>query len=443
MSKHVVENLVECSVMTVATASPVPSLAPSICYSLYALQSQFDNCGNTVLRIKDELIKLGYLYLLPSDQLPESERKRRIEFDSDSGCYCVTAGSNLWKKLLLLGILPESAKIKLKELYPMELAEIIIPLASKALSEGDKNAAKTLGLWYALFPLFCMAAGYDADDHPEPEKIQKLLKLMAVPKAFKEAEKLSRELAFDDFDEEEMPFLSGWWDPYEKWNMRKNKRKKNEIEAFLKELMGVRGLEVHKCLAKIDFAGAYRCASTMEDKSGYDRLFFRCMVSLAYHQWVVDREIKIPLLNDILSLEEAKEGYEYLINLPASSEDVHQSRLSIFRILALQGKYAEAVEYLNTIYSHAFDNLDQDSKGLLSQANRAVIVVFYYQLLEMSIPDSFPGKKRLIAQDALSSSDFRKSRDILCLLLMEKSEQAEAWQLALAFCDEMIQKYGL
>ena len=56
MSMHAIESLVEYSVITTATASPVPPLAQSICYSLYQIQNQLD-CGYTVLRVRDELEK--------------------------------------------------------------------------------------------------------------------------------------------------------------------------------------------------------------------------------------------------------------------------------------------------------------------------------------------------------------------------------------------------
>ena len=77
-------------------------------------------------------------------------------------------------------------------------------------------------------------------------------------------------------------------------------------------------------------------------------------------------------------------------------------------------------------------------KELLGQSQRAVLVVVYYRMLEMSIPDSFPGKKELMAHKALNGSDLRKSREILSLLLIEKSEHAYAWQQAFSFCDELI-----
>ena len=76
MSMHAIESLVEYSVIAVATASPVPPMAQSICHSLYHLQNQLD-CGYTVLRVRDELEKIGYLSLLSPEQLPEPERIRR------------------------------------------------------------------------------------------------------------------------------------------------------------------------------------------------------------------------------------------------------------------------------------------------------------------------------------------------------------------------------
>lgn len=233
---HAIESLVEYSVKTVATASPVPPLAHNICFSLYQLQNQLD-CGYTVLRVRDELEQLGYLFLLSPEQLPEPERSAALKltekggfldnatyFDYRSGCCCVTVGSELWKKLLSLGILPVSSKTELRELDPLELAELIIPLASKALAGGDKAAADTLGLWYAFFPLFCVVAGFDDDNAPEPERIQALLEELAVPEVFEVSEAYGEEMDFDAYDEEEMSFLTGWGTPYNEWKEEKKKQ---------------------------------------------------------------------------------------------------------------------------------------------------------------------------------------------------------------------------
>lgn len=84
MSMHAIESLVEYSVITVATALPVPPLAQSICHSLYHLQNQLD-CGYTVLRVRDELEKVGYLSLLSPEQLPEPERSEAMELAAEGG----------------------------------------------------------------------------------------------------------------------------------------------------------------------------------------------------------------------------------------------------------------------------------------------------------------------------------------------------------------------
>ena len=228
MSMHAIEDLVEYSVTTVATASPVPPLAQSICHSLFHLQNQMD-CGYTVLRVRNELEQLGYLSLLPPEQLPKPERSEAMGLvteggflkdgtyvDRRSGKCCVTAGSALWKKLLDMGIIPMSSETEVRLIAPLELAEQIVPLASKALAGGDKRGADTLGHWYAFFPLLCVMGGLDDDNAPEPERIKTLLRLLAVPEAFEVAEACREELDFD-YEEEEMSFLAGWETPYNQW----------------------------------------------------------------------------------------------------------------------------------------------------------------------------------------------------------------------------------
>ena len=76
MSMHAIESLVEYSVITTATASPVPPLAQSICYSLYQIQNQLD-CGYTVLRVRDELNNsVISLFCLRSNCLSRSVARR-------------------------------------------------------------------------------------------------------------------------------------------------------------------------------------------------------------------------------------------------------------------------------------------------------------------------------------------------------------------------------
>ena len=121
-----------------------------------------------------------------------------------------------------MSVIPASPEAELRLLDPLELAEQIVSLASKALAGGDKRGADTLGHWYVFFPLFCAIEGWDDANAPEPERIQALLRLLDVPEAFEVAASYGNELDVD-YEEEEMPFLVGWEQPYRKWlKERKN-----------------------------------------------------------------------------------------------------------------------------------------------------------------------------------------------------------------------------
>ena len=65
-------------------------------------------------------------------------------------------------------------------------------------------------------------AGMDEEDAPEPERIRALLEMLAVPESFEvlATDEIGKEL--DDFEEEEMPFLSGWSAPYNEWKNKNN-----------------------------------------------------------------------------------------------------------------------------------------------------------------------------------------------------------------------------
>ena len=241
MSMHEIENLVESSIITLAKHAPEHPRRESICLSLYALQRQFD-CGYTLPRVAKELKKLHYLFYIPATKLPQQERGEaeniikdggghmadKTYVDRESGLCYVTAGSELWGKLLDLKILPESARSQLSDdLYPMELAEIIVPLAALAAASDEADstggAVRTLGLWYALFPLLCAAAGYDDEANaPEEKQIYELLRRLSLPEAFAAAELHCGGLDFTAFDTEAMGFLNGWAEPYHKWKRHRS-----------------------------------------------------------------------------------------------------------------------------------------------------------------------------------------------------------------------------
>ncbi len=378
MSMHAIESLVEYSVITVATASPVPPLARSICYSLYQLQHQLD-CGYTVLRVRDELEQLGYLSLLPPEQLPALEREEAMRLaeeggfledgtygDGRSGKCCITAGSVLWEKLLGLSVLPASAKTELRLLDPLELVEQIVPLASKALSEGDKRGANTLGHWYAFFPLFCIVEDWDDDHAPELERIQALLWLLAVPEAFDVAAAYGKELDFD-FEEEEMSFLAGWETPYNQWK----EKQESLFPEFCKQL-------VYEFIGKHNFAEADRYASLMGNEKDPSRLLHRCVVSFACHQWLKTQEPDTLPPPRLLSLVEVKEGFEYLSGLPLPEKELATCRIYLLQTLVLLGDYPTVIEMQQSLFTQAIAKLKQYPEGETKQIQQLALSISYY-----------------------------------------------------------------
>lgn len=438
MSMHEIESLVECSVITVATASPLPPSARNICFNLYKLQDQMD-CGYTVLRVRAELERLGYLSLLPPEQLPEPERTAATKFgqeggflddetyfDSRSGRCCVTAGSALWKKLLGMGKLPASANAELRELNPLELAELIVPLASKALAEGDKRGADTLGLWYALFPVCCVVAGFDDEQAPEPERIRTLLELLAVPEAFEVAEAYSRCVDFDDFDEEEMSFLSDWGTPYKEWK----KKQESLFPEFCKRL-------VYDYLSKNDFAEADRYASCLHDEPGYEKLYHRCLITLTCHNWLKTQGPDVMPPETILSLDEAKAGFKQLSELSLPVEQEMLYRLHLIQTQLLMGEIPEAVGMLKTIYAGTLSVLERKPDGNEKRIQHAALSVSYYQLISDNVPDGYPEKKELLTWGHPGLMAIPAAREIFCEFLPLVPQMADNLKENIALCDRI------
>lgn len=438
MSMHAIESLVEYSVITVTTSSPVPSLAQSICYNLYRLQDQLD-CGYTVLRVRDELEQLGYLFLLPPEQLPEPERGEAMRLaeeggfledgtyvDGCSGKCCITAGSALWEKLLGVGILPASVKVELRLLDPLELAEQIVPLASKALAEGDKRGADTLGHWYAFFPLFCVVEGMDDNNTPEPERIQELLRLLAIPEAFEVAGAYGKEMDFD-FEEEEMSFLAGWETPYHQWK----EKQESLFPEFCKRL-------VYEFIKKHDFAEADRYASLMGDENDPSRLLQRCVVSFACHQWLKTQEPDRLPPERLLSLLEVKEGFEYLSGLPLPEQELATCRVYLLQTLVLLSDYPAAIEMQQSLFTEAIAKLEQYPEGETKQLQQIALSISYYQMLYTNLPDGYPSKREWMRKGFPELMELSGVKRICGELLPKMPQMAETLQQYMEQCDTLI-----
>ena len=405
MSMHAIESLVEYSVITVATALPVPPLAQSICHSLYHLQNQLD-CGYTVLRVRDELEKVGYLSLLSPEQLPEPERSEAMELaaeggflkgggiyvDRRSGKCCVTAGCVLWKKLLDMSVIPASPEAELRLLDPLELAEQIVSLASKALAGGDKRGADTLGHWYAFFPLFCAIEGWDDANAPEPERIQALLRLLDVPEAFEVAASYGNELDVD-YEEEEMPFLVGWEQPYRKWlKERKNDEgiQEGELDSFHRNVM-------YQYIQRHNFEEADRYASLIA------------------------------------------EGFERLSGLPLPEQELATCRVYLLQTVVLLGDYPAVIEMQQALFTEAIGKLEQYPEGETRQMQQIALALSYYQMLYVNLPDEYPSKKELMRKRFPGLMELSDVKRICGELLPEKPQMADTLQENMEQCNALMQ----
>lgn len=444
MSMHAIESFVEYSVITVATASPVPHLAQSICYSLYHFQDQLD-CGYTVLRVRDELEKIGYLSLLSPEQLPEPERSEAMELafeggflkddtyvDYKSGKCCVTAGSALWKKLLDMGVVPASPEMELRLLGPLELAEQVVPLASKALAGGDKRAADTLGHWYAFFPLLCVMEGCDGDNAPEPERIQALLQLLAVPEAFEVATAYGNELDVD-YEEEEIPFLAGWEQPYRKWlDEQKSKESISESEqdSFHRNVM-------YQYIHRNDFEEADRHASLITGEN--NRLLNRCVVGYACHLWLRTQEAGRIAPPNLLPLLEVREGFERLSGLPLPEKELATCRIYLLQVLALLGDYPAYIEMQQSLFTEAVGNLEYFPEGETRLLQQIPVSLSYYQMLYGNLPEDYPSKKELMRKGFRGLMELPEIKRVCEELLPEKPQKAETLQEYMEQCDALMQ----
>lgn len=235
MSFYQMEDLVEVSIVILAQRAPTHPLKESICFCLYQMQEQFD-CSYTVMRVENELEKLNYLFRVPVEKLPEPEQKqaRNLLHDGgflpdgtfvheDSGLCYVTAGSELWEKLLTLDVLPPSVKVEVKrDLTALDMMEVLLPLAAEDTAECRKNGEKVemdpvRGLWYALFPVLWDIHEGSSVEPPEPDRLQTLLGYCADPLVFTSAEFFFQELDFEDMDDDEAPFIAQWAEPYATW----------------------------------------------------------------------------------------------------------------------------------------------------------------------------------------------------------------------------------
>lgn len=439
MAMYEIESLVEESVKTLATAPSAPTQAKNLCFNLYQLQEQVD-CGYTLLRVRDELEQLGYLYPLQPDQLPEPERSEALQLlqpggfltdgtyvDHQTGTCWLTAGSKLWQKLQAQGLLPQAAAAgeAIRALSPLDMAETIVPLAWELDEQGDPTGSHTLGLWYTLFPTLCLVA--EGDDQPAPDRIENLLRLLATPAVFEYAETYVHEVNFDDFDDDEkegLSFLAAWSAPYKDWKAKSVGR----TPHFYKQ-------KIYECLDKQEFAQADRYASCLAQDGEGEDLLHRSLVTIVCHQWLRDQPEGVEAPEGLLPVAEAQAYFERLIDLELPAKELNLCQFYLMQAYQLQGDYVSAVELLQQMCTTSIAHVDVLPEGNAKRIQQAFLANTYYQTLYRNFPDSYLPKKQLIQSGLPGLMDLPAVRQTCSDLLPEVPEHAETLRQTAAQCD--------
>lgn len=203
MSMHQIEDMIENSVRMLSncTGSEINGLSlRDICYHLYQLQDLFD-CGYTMLRVREELERMGFIASIAVEKLPQNERDAAqrlsggsgflpsgVYVDGDSGLAYLDYGNPSWNTFIEAGTLSHPQMGDIPQIDVLQLAEIMISLAAQQRETGSDNgeiAVSTLLYWYALLPTVMTVSGYEGQ--VEEERIIRLRDMAAVPEAFEQA----------------------------------------------------------------------------------------------------------------------------------------------------------------------------------------------------------------------------------------------------------------
>lgn len=424
MSMHEIEALVECSVAVLASADPVPADARDLCYSLYEMQDQFD-CGYTVLRVSEELERLGYLYLLPPDRLPEPERTEaaalnghegfigedpQIFFDADAGCACVTAGSPLWEKLCHAGQFTGADAEPVRLLPPVEVAQRIAELTC---AKSDRSAAQALGYWYALFPAF-LAMDWDGEDEALSPPVQALRDRLATPEALAFAagwrllpdpEELGSLEEYESFERQ-------WLEPYAARIAAR--REEDALEAEYQRIV--------KAIEENRFSQALEISEALHSET--DRLYYRALTSLSCHRLRIVSAEEAPAMPDgILSLEEAEKTFASLLGQRAEQDSI--CHINRFLCLVLLGDCQQGFQALSDAFLPQLEQLRQEAEDdWQKRFGEAVIAVLFYRILYESIPGCPPDKPRLLQTRAGTLPTPEEAEKMFHALAEEQPENA-------------------
>lgn len=396
MSMHQIEDMIENSVRMLSncTGSEINGLSlRDICYHLYQLQDLFD-CGYTMLRVREELERMGFLASITVEKLPQNERDaaRRLTggsgflpsgvyVDGDSGLAYLDYGNPSWNTFTEAGTLSHPQMGDIPQIDVLQLAENMISLAAQQRETGSDNgeiAVSTLLYWYALLPTVMTVSGYEGQ--VEEERIIRLRDMAAVPEAFEQAGILwlTSELEdLADLADEDLDCFANWAEPYLQWKKEAEDTpeypgsefsEQEQMELFIASLN-------HEDYSQADFI-----ARRLDEPS---RSFGRINAAMSFYTAQIDQpeQTDTPQPHNIMTLTEVEEK---LIELTESEFPVavkNQLYLHLAQCRFLLKKLPSAIDSLNHAFALAADKLLQMEDAEIQRVQMAYLTASYYMVL--------------------------------------------------------------
>lgn len=372
MSMHQIEDMIENSVRMLSncTGSEINGLSlRDICYHLYQLQDLFD-CGYTMLRVREELERMGFLASIAVEKLPQNERDaaRRLTggsgflpsgvyVDGDSGLAYLDYGNPSWNTFIEAGTLSHPQMGDIPQIDVLQLAEIMISLAAQQRETGSDNgeiAVSTLLYWYALLPTVMAVSGYEGQ--VEEERIIRLRDMAAVPEAFEQAGILwlTSELEdLADLADEDLDCFANWAEPYLQWKKEAEDTpeypgsefsEQEQMELFIASLN-------HGYYSQADFI-----ARRLDEPS---RSFGRINAAMSFYTAQIDQpeQTDTPQPHNIMTLTEVEEKLIELTESEFSVAVKSQLYLHLAQCRFLLKKLPSAIDSLNLAFAPAADKL--------------------------------------------------------------------------------------
>lgn len=396
MSMHQIEDMIENSVRMLSncTGSEINGLSlRDICYHLYQLQDLFD-CGYTMLRVREELERMGFLASIAVEKLPQNERDaaRRLTggsgflpsgvyVDGDSGLAYLDYGNPSWNTFIEAGTLSHPQMGDIPQIDVLQLAEIMISLAAQQRETGSDNgeiAASTLLYWYALLPTVMTVSGYEGQ--VEEERIIRLRDMAAVPEAFEQAGILwlTSELEdLADLADEDLDCFANWAEPYLQWKKEAEDTpeypgsefsEQEQMELFIASLN-------HGYYSQADFI-----ARRLDEPS---RSFGRINAAMSFYTAQIDQpeQTDTPQPHNIMTLTEVEEKLIELTESEFSVAVKSQLYLHLAQCRFLLKKLPSAIDSLNLAFAPAADKLLQTEDAEMQQVQMAYLTASYYMVL--------------------------------------------------------------